>query len=242
MFEYFLSDYISIHNFMIVVGFIAICIINAFRAHSYDLKWWHGIIISIVVNIYAIFGARTLYIIENLSYVITNGLTIWGGVSFFGVVMFLPILTIATCKIFKLDTKKILDFITPTVAVELACIRIGCFLGGCCYGRAFDFGIAMPSDPEVRRIPTQLIECALDLGIFAYLLIYEKKCGIKNGLLYPLFLICYGSIRFVIEFMRENRTLFTYAHLFAMLSVITGVYFLLQLKKGLNSQQKPKDS
>lgn len=206
------------------------CIINLIRAPSYNFKWWQSLLVSIVVNVYAIFGARLLYTIENIGYVIANGIKIWGGVSFFGVVMFLPLLVIGTCKIFKLNLKSYLDFLTPTVAVELACIRIGCFLGGCCYGRAWGFGIAMPSDPETLRIPTQLIECVLDIGIFVFLLMYEKKHGKKTGMLYPLFLICYGTIRFVIEFFRDNATVLTYAHLFAALSIIAGSYFYLQLK------------
>jgi len=231
MFKYFLSDYISIHNFMIIVGFVAMCVINAFRAKNYAFKWWQGLIISVIVNIYAIFGARLLFTIENIGYVIENGLTLWGGVSFFGTVMFLPVLVVATCKIFKLDVKRYLDFLTPTVPIELACIRIGCFLGGCCYGRQFAFGIAMPTEPGVLRIPAQLIECALDIGIFVFLILYERKYGKQTGRLYPLFLICYGSIRFVIEFLRENKTIFTYSHLFSVLSIIAGVYFYLQLKK-----------
>ena len=225
MFNYFLSDYISIHNFMIIVGFVAMCIINTLRARSYNFKWWHGLIISTIVNVYAIFGARLLFTIENIGYVIENGLTLWGGVSFFGTVMFLPLIAVATCKIFKLETKRYLDFLTPSVPEELAFIRIGCFLGGCCYGRVFSFGLAMPTEPDVTRIPTQLIECALDIGIFIFLLLFERKHGKQSGLLYPLFLISYGTIRFVIEFMRDNNTILTYAHLFSILSIIAGTYF-----------------
>lgn len=234
MFEYFLSDYISIHNFMIIVGFVAMCLINMIRSKAYLFKWWQGLLISVLVNAYAILGARVLFIIENLNNVIKGGFTLWGGVSFFGTVIFLPLLYIATCKIFKLNVKKYLDFLTPTVPIELASIRIGCFLAGCCYGRAFGFGVPMPTDPTLR-IPTQLIECVLDIGIFVFLLLYEKKKGKQTGLLYPLFLICYGSIRFVLEFLRYNKTILTYAHLFALLSIIAGVFFYIKI----NRQLKP---
>ena len=70
MFEYFLSDYISIHNFMIIVGFVAMCLINMIRSKAYLFKWWQGLLISVLVNAYAILGARVLFIIENLNDVI----------------------------------------------------------------------------------------------------------------------------------------------------------------------------
>ncbi len=218
---------ISPHNFMIIVGFVLMCIINAFRAKSYNFKWWQGILISVMVNIFAILGARILNTIENIDYVLENGLTLWGGVSFFGTVLFLPLLMLAFCLIFKKEYKKWLDFITPTVPVELASIRIGCFLSGCCYGRAASFGCAMAFDPETLRIPTQLIEFVFDVAMVVILFMYEKKRGKESGLLYPLFLVMYGVVRFVIEFFRDNPTLFTFAHLFSIMSILVGGYFIL---------------
>lgn len=213
---------------MILVGFALMCILNAIRARRYAYKWWQGLLISLAVEIFAVIGARLMFIIENFESVIANGFSLWGGVSFFGTVLFLPLFMMALCLISKQSIARVLDFITPGVALELACIRVGCFFSGCCYGRPTNgsWGIAMWFDKQTLRIPTQLIECFFDLVIFIALLIYEKKINYKTGIMYPLFLISYGILRFIVEFFRENATLFTYAHVFSLMAIAVGGYFV----------------
>lgn len=85
--------------------------------------------------------------------------------------------------------------------------RIGCFLGGCCYGKptGCDFGVIFPegSLPYARYggaklHPTQLYEAAF-LALLALLL---WKWGKKNA--FPMYLIFYGIFRFAIEFLRDD--------------------------------------
>ena len=53
------------------------------------------------------------------------------------------------------------------------------------------------------RWPTQLLEGFGDIMILAALLYMEKR-GNRKGLLYPVFLLAYGVMRFAIEFLRDT--------------------------------------
>lgn len=224
---------ISPHSFMIIIGFILCCLLDLFRAKQYNMKWWEGLYISVIVFVFAVVGARLLFTVENFEYVLNEGFKLWDGVSFFGTVLFMPLFLLLFCKVFKKDFILLLDFVVPAVLVELASIRIGCFLSGCCYGRPASWGVAMYFQPNVLRIPVQIIECVFDVFIIVTVLLYEKRNGIPSGMLYPLFLVLYGTVRFVLEFFRENETVFTHSHIFAILSILVGVYFFVytHLKK-----------
>jgi phosphatidylglycerol:prolipoprotein diacylglycerol transferase len=82
--------------------------------------------------------------------------------------------------------------------------RIGCFFGGCCYGRETEcfLGVRFPGFPRPVH-PTQLYEAAFLFalcGVMTYLLI--KKKFMHNMSVY---LISYGVFRFAIEYLRDDH-------------------------------------
>jgi len=86
--------------------------------------------------------------------------------------------------------------------------RIGCFLGGCCYGVECSFGFTyqhalIESANGVSRFPVQLVESGLNFMLFGLLLLlYLKKSS--RGKLVFLYLIIYPVIRFILEFFRGD--------------------------------------
>ena len=83
--------------------------------------------------------------------------------------------------------------------------RIGCFLGGCCYGKVSDsiFAVAFPDIPEAGIIhagtkcyPTQLFEA------FAVLLLIFLVFASKRR--YVTYLFSYSIVRFSLEFLRGD--------------------------------------
>ncbi|MDE7082955.1 MAG: prolipoprotein diacylglyceryl transferase [Clostridia bacterium] len=86
--------------------------------------------------------------------------------------------------------------------------RIGCFLGGCCFGCPTDsvFGVVFPENSLPYNYyggfvivhPTQLYEAAYLAAIFVFLFLFVKKDG------FPLYLILYGAGRTFIEFFRND--------------------------------------
>jgi len=88
--------------------------------------------------------------------------------------------------------------------------RIGCFLGGCCYGVACKVGFTVhgntlnPSVNDVNRFPVQLVEAGCNLIIFIILLVLYIKKKFPRRLLIVYFFI-YPVVRFILEFFRGDE-------------------------------------
>lgn len=99
----------------------------------------------------------------------------------------------------------LMDFIAPLVPPGLAAGRLGNFINGELWGRPTDvpWGVVFPQVDNLPRHPSQLYEFGLEgVALFALLWLYSRKprpVGAVSG----LFLIGYGSARFVVEFFRE---------------------------------------
>lgn len=103
------------------------------------------------------------------------------------------------------------DIVGCTIPLFHGIARIGCFLGGCCYGIESKIGFTythslVESANNVNRFPVQLLEAACNLLLFfvLYLLFKNEKC--KDKLLY-VYLGSYAVIRFCMEFLRGDDAL-----------------------------------
>jgi phosphatidylglycerol:prolipoprotein diacylglycerol transferase len=68
-------------------------------------------------------------------------------------------------RLLRLDPWGLLDVLAPAALLGLAVGRVGCFLGGCCYGRPtlLPWGIVFPELGPPPRHPLQLYSAAVDL-------------------------------------------------------------------------------
>ncbi len=133
-------------------------------------------------------------------------LAVWeGGMSFHG--GFLGVLVAMAVFAWqqKLNWLTLMDFIAPLVPPGLAFGRLGNFINGELWGRPTDlpWGMVFRHVDNVPRHPSQLYEFAMEgILLFALLWIYAKKprpAGAVSG----LFLIGYGTFRFLGEFTRN---------------------------------------
>jgi phosphatidylglycerol---prolipoprotein diacylglyceryl transferase len=162
---------------------------------------------AFAVLVWGFLGARLFYVIQNFSYYVANPLKIvavWeGGLIFYGgaIAAFLGFALMARKK--KWPFWKILDFLVPYVALTHALGRMGCFLNGCCFGKACDlpWAVRFPEVPYAVH-PTQLYEAFYDLVLFAFLLQRTKRVRFE-GEISLLYLLLYGMGRYTIEFLRE---------------------------------------
>lgn len=86
--------------------------------------------------------------------------------------------------------------------------RIGCFLGGCCYGIESSFGFTfhnslIESANGVNRFPVQLFESGFNLVLFFVMWALLNKGVLKNRLFF-LYLFTYAIGRFTLEFFRGD--------------------------------------
>ena len=162
---------------------------------------------AFAVLVWGFLGARLFYVIQNFSYYVIEPLKIFavweGGLIFYGgaITAFLGFWLMARKK--KWPFWKTLDFLVPYGALTHAFGRIGCFLNGCCYGKACDLPWAVRF-PELSYAvhPAQLYEAFYDLVLFTFLIQRRKRIRFEGeiGLLYFLL---YGMGRYIIEFVRE---------------------------------------
>lgn len=135
-----------------------------------------------------------------------SGITFYGG-AVTGIAA-LAILISIFHKNSKLCLIDWLNFLTIPFLIFHFFGRIGCFLGGCCYGQVTDsiFGMYFP-DNEAANIfhngqkvyPTQLFE-AIGIAIIAISLLFTKKYR------FVIYCFTYPVLRFCIEFLRgDNR-------------------------------------
>jgi phosphatidylglycerol:prolipoprotein diacylglycerol transferase len=99
----------------------------------------------------------------------------------------------------------LMDFVAPLVPLGLGAGRMGNFINGELWGRATDvpWGMVFPHVDSMARHPSQLYEFGLEgVVLFLMLWIYSSKPR-PVGAVSALFLIGYGSFRFLVEFTRE---------------------------------------
>lgn len=128
--------------------------------------------------------------------IITSGFVFYGGL--FGAI--LGCVFFSKCRKYKVED--ILNFVAPGYSIFHTFGRIGCFFAGCCYGKAATWGFHLWNEPQVLRIPVQLIESIFLLCMTFVLIVLEKK-GKKN--IFEVYLVSYAIFRFIIEFWRGDE-------------------------------------
>ncbi len=146
----------------------------------------------------------------NLKFFFASGIVFYGGLLGALAGALLGIF-IAKCSFFDLERS-----VVPFVPLGHAIGRIGCLMGGCCYGIPYDGLLAVyysnsltGLSPEQGYFPVQPLEAVINCAMCFVLLCCSKK--VKR----PLDLLCaylglYSVSRFFLEFLRgdENRGLY----------------------------------
>ncbi len=131
---------------------------------------------------------------------------VWeGGMSFHGGL----IGVLLACWLFgrfnDMSFKEVGDFVSPLVPPGLFFGRIGNFINAELWGRTSDvpWAMAFPGAGHLPRHPSQLYEAALE-GLLLFVIVwwYSMKPRPK-GCVGALFLLGYGTFRFMVEFARE---------------------------------------
>jgi phosphatidylglycerol:prolipoprotein diacylglycerol transferase len=145
----------------------------------------------------------------NPGYYFANPLKIFavweGGMSFHGGFLGVMVAMAIFAYQHKLRWLELMDFVAPLVPPGLAFGRLGNFINGELWGRPTDvpWGMVFPKVDNLPRHPSQLYEFALEgVLLFALLWIYARKPR-PTGAVSGLFLIGYGSFRFIAEFTRN---------------------------------------
>ena len=154
----------------------------------------------------------------------------FGGQSFFGAVLFFPILLWPVSLVAHMKLSRLLDYATPPGMAMLVIFKLNCYLVGCCSGI-----VLYHSEEGIPYFfPSQLVEMFVAF-LLAAILIYLEKRSVFRSKIYPVCIIAYGAIRFVLNFFRWNQNDFLFGmpagNLWSIVSVVLGVLLLLFMRK-----------
>ena len=135
-----------------------------------------------------------------------------GGLVFYGGFLAALVVAIVYCAVNRISFWLVSDIMIPSVSFGLMFGRIGCFLAGCCFGKACDSGFPLaitftnPLGLGVKNVPvypTQVISAVNALLIF-FLLWGLRKKKTFDGMLLGVFLFIYSITRSLIELFRAD--------------------------------------
>jgi len=128
------------------------------------------------------------------------------GMSYHGGVIGVILLSGIFCYKYKVGIWHFADFLSPAVPLGYTFGRLGNFINGELYGRVttVPWGMYFPLDPTHQlRHPSQLYEAIFE-GIVLFLILWSlRKTKACDGFFFALYLIGYGLMRFLIEFVRQ---------------------------------------
>lgn len=93
------------------------------------------------------------------------------------------------CRQFKIPFGRVMELIAPAIPLFHFFGRIGCYTAGCCGG--------------IGGFPLQLVEAFGNFLIFALIIYIQDRRRSFDGT-FPLYMLTYGCMRFVLEFFRGD--------------------------------------
>lgn len=194
----------------------------------------------------AFIGSRAFFILINLDLFKKEPLEafkIWkGGLVFYGGLIVGAFVSILYMKLNQMPVWKLADITSPSISLGIFFGRLGCFSAGCCYGKetSLPWAIIFRDQRSLAKLniplhPTQLYEALVGLGLFIFLILWERRKGF-DGELFFLFLLLYSIARFFIEILRGDPRGFLFNELLStsqfigILLAILSIFMLFYLK------------
>jgi phosphatidylglycerol:prolipoprotein diacylglycerol transferase len=213
----------------------------------------------------SLLGAKVLMIVTDWKYFrdnpgeIFSKETLLAGGVFYGGFLAAVFFSLWYIKVHHLPFGKVFDIYSPAIALGLSIGRLGCFAGGCDYGKPTSsfLGVVFtnPYSHEISGVPlgvalypTQLFESFASFAIFCILIWYYRRKR-YDGQVFVLYIALYAVARFAIEFLRgdEDRG-FVFGHLLstsqfiAILMLATAAVLMMRMRRqtpSLAASSKP---
>ena len=209
--EIFNLGSIPMYNFLIGIGTILAFIFldREISKSTISFKVHNKIYYSLIIALLACFAGAKIFemVYHNTPFTLDNFMS--GGFTFLGGLITGVVFYISAALLFGIKLNIAVNIAVPYLALAHAFGRIGCFLGGCCYGRPTDsfLGVMFPQGSlpaqhfgsHTHLHPTQLYE-SVGVFIIFFCLIRLVKFNYRIW----FYLISYGTIRFVVEIFRAD--------------------------------------
>ena len=249
---HFLGIHIPSYAFMLVLGLTAFFILFLYFFKSLrkeDCVTFNRLLFVTCISIVCL--GVSAFLFNSLFHSIEEKRIVLGGITWLG--GFVGAIAAFLFMIHALVPKKrgyeaeTLSVLMPGIALAHAFGRVGCFLGGCCYGKVSDSPLAVvyPSGSSAAKLypnaegtgslavlPIPLFEAGFELLLFFVLMLLAKKYS-KYAL--SLYCGCYGTFRFIAEFFRGDSRgsvggFLSPSQLLSIFLILFGVLLFLEMK------------
>lgn len=203
------------YGLMMALAFIVGILVARRRAKAAGLDPDVIIDFAFFVILASIAGARAVHVIVQWEYYSGDPLSIFrlweGGLAQYGGIAAGVVTGITFFIRRRIDPWMGADIVAPSVALGVAVGRIGCFLNGCCYGKACDLPWAVTFHPasiagqhvhDTALHPTQIYESLAALAIFFVLIAVDRRKPFQGFTLW-LLIILLAAYRFVVDPIRQ---------------------------------------
>lgn len=146
--------------------------------------------------------------------------------------------------------KYVMDVLAVCIPLFHAISRIGCFVGGCCFGIESESFVSIEYSTRIfgeidtsYRIPIQLIEAVFNIVIFIYLLLLLRKDEWINKHILRRYLLIYSIGRFIIEFYRGDLTrgVINGISFSQIVSIVIWLFLIISFIYGHSEKNKKED-
>ena len=209
---------IPAYGALLCLGVAVACAVALFICRRKGTARMEIVYSAIYTMIGAFVGAKLLFLAIILPTAIREHipfLALWmGGFVFYGGVIGGVIGLWIYGKQFREPIAPLAECFAAVLPLGHAFGRVGCFFGGCCFGKPHDgfFAYTYEADKVISPdtpvgiplLPVQLIEALFLLVIFAVTLTVYLRTGKRTGYTVAVYILLYAPLRFVLEFFRYD--------------------------------------
>lgn len=198
----------TIHSYgtLVVLGVAVGIAVAVARARRFGIERFDELAVGLLGLCGGLVGAALLYVAIHLRMFLADpSLFAQPGLVFYGGLVGGAGAALAYCRAYRVDLARVADAGAPGLALGHAIGRVGCLLGGCCYGR--EVSSTFPLAVELagaRRHPVQLYEAAALALLAIATLFTPATLTRKPGATFLVYLGGYALIRFVVEYFRGD--------------------------------------
>jgi phosphatidylglycerol---prolipoprotein diacylglyceryl transferase len=230
---------INSYGVMIILGVAVGISISVRRAGRYGIPRFDELAVGLLAFGGGIAGAVGLYVLVHLrEFVADPALFKSPGLVFYGGLAGGALAAFRYCRAYGISLARAADAGAPGLALGHAMGRVGCLLGGCCYGRAasdaWPFAVELWGE---RRHAVQLYEAAGLVAISALTALLGPRLRARPSALFIVYLGAYAGLRIVTEGFRgddleRGRLLgLSTSQLLAAVALVAAAFLLTRLKR-----------
>lgn len=181
---------------ILLAGTALMCLPMAWQLKKVGQPLWKAAILAVALVLTGYYGSELWFFVENGEF---------GGRSFYGAVLFSPVVFFAVGRLLKIPYADAMDTVAPAGCLTLALVKLQCLRDNCCIGKE----LYVDARYMVVRFPSQQVEMAA-FGIIALILLAISASRKNRGTVFCWFMILYGAARFVLDFYRDIKAPFLF--------------------------------